>query len=203
MHARLPSWSATSLAGRSLLVLAGVLAVFATGAISAALRTPPTRLIKTVRAEAPSTAALDAAGCPAGIRCLLEPRLPARLLTAIRLRFPGSAPPLWQSSTLDPGTGVVYQAQAAVIPGPGASLLVTARCLPGSTVRDGAAIDTSAQQRSDLAGNQVSVLTLRHQRVAGAPGCELELLLAAPGDGAGYLDALDRLAHDPTAQLPR
>jgi hypothetical protein len=200
MHRRLPSWSATSRAGRLLLAVAGVLAVFAAGAISVAFRTPPTRLTHTVRAEAPSTDALDAAGCPIDARCVVGGTLPGHILDAIRRRFPASVP-LWQSTTADADTGTLYQAQAAVTPGRGASLLVTARCLPGSTAQDPDALDTSAQQRSDLAGNQLALLTLRHQRVAGAPGCDLELVLAAPGDGGGYLAALDRLAHDPAAQV--
>jgi hypothetical protein len=200
MRQRLPNWSATSRAGRLLLAVAGVLAVFAAGAISVAFRTPPTRLTRIVRAEAPSTAALDAAGCPSEVRCVVDSTLPGHILDAIRRRFPDSVP-LWKSSTTDADTGALYQAQAAVIPGRGASLLLTARCLPGSTARDPDALDTSAQQRSDLAGNQLALLTLRHQRVAGAPGCDLELVLAAPADGGDYLDALDRLAHDPAAQV--
>jgi hypothetical protein len=200
MRTRLPSWSATSRAGRLLLAVAAVLAVLATGAFTVALRTPPTRLTHTVRAEAPSTTALDAAGCPTTVRCLVRAELPGHISDAIQRGFPRSVT-LWQSSTVDADTGEVYQAQAAVEPGPTASLILTAQCLPGSTIRDGEVGETSADQRSDLAGNQVALLTLRHQRVAGAPGCLLDLVLATPGEGDGYLSGLRSLVHDPTAQV--
>src|SRR3954453_290281 len=90
MRTRLPSWSATSRAGRLLLAVAAVLAVLATGAFTVALRTPPTRLTHTVRAEAPSTTALDAAGCPTTVRCLVRAELPGHISDAIQRGFPRS-----------------------------------------------------------------------------------------------------------------
>jgi hypothetical protein len=200
MHRRLPSWSATSRAGRVLLAVAGVLAVFATGATSVALRTPPTRLTRTIAAPAPPTAALDAAGCPPAARCLVRSRLPNHILLAIRRAFPAGRL-LWQSSTVDAGDEQVYQAQAAAALGPGASLVLTAQCLPGSASRDPDVEDTSADQHSDLAGNQVAVVTLRHRRVGGALGCQLEMVLTAPDQGESYLNGFGRLGRDPAAQV--
>lgn len=200
MPTRLPSWSATSRAGRLLLAVAGVLAVLATGAFTVALRTPPTRLTHTVHAEAPSTAMLDAAGCPPSARCTLRAELPAHIRAAIRRGFPAVSL-LWQSSTVDADTGAVYLAQVAATLGREASLLVTAQCVPGSTARDDEQSHTAADQHSDLAGNEVTDFSLRQQQVPGAPGCRLDVVLAAPGEGAEYSDGLALLVHDPGAQL--
>lgn len=199
MRVRLPSWSATSPAGRLLLAIAAVLAVLAAGAFGTALRTPPTRLVHTVRADAPKAAALDAAGCPLNVICMVRPELPAHIRDALEQAFPAGTL-RWQSSTVDADTGEVYQALAAVRLGPAASLLVTAGCLPGSAARDGEAEHTSADQRSDLAGNQLALFTLRQWRVPGAPGCQLEALLSAP-EGDDYRNGLDQFAHDPAAQV--
>jgi hypothetical protein len=200
MHRRLPSWSATSRAGRVLLAVAGVLAVFAAGAISVALRTPPIRLTHTIAATAPPTGALDAAGCPPTARCLVRDGLPDHILLAIQRAFP-AARLIWQSSTVDAGDDEVYQAQAAATLGPGASLVLTAQCLPGSATRDPDVEDTSADQRSDLAGNHVALSTVRHRRVGGAPGCQLEMVLAAPKQGEPYLAGFRLLGRDPAAQV--
>ncbi len=200
MRTRLPSWSATSPAGRLLLAIAAVLAVLAAGAFAVALRIPPTRVVHTARADAPSTAAQDAGGCPVGVSCGVRSELPGHIREAIGRAFP-TGRLLWQSSTVDAGTGELYQAQAAVVIGSAVSLLVTAGCLPGSTARDAAVEQTSADQRSDLAGNQVALLTLRHWRVPGALGCQLDVLLSAPDDGEFFRPNLDRFAHDPAAQV--
>ncbi len=200
MRIRLPSWSATTAVGRLLLAAAAVFAVLGVGAVSVALRTPPTRLTHAIAAVAPPTAALDAAGCPTDARCVVRGGLPDHILQAIRRAFPAGRL-LWQSSTVDAGSAEVYEAQAAATLGPDASLLLTAQCLPGSAAREPDFEDTSADQRSDLAGNQVALVTLRHRRVGGAPGCQLEMVLAAPGQGDGYLDGFHRLARDPAAQV--
>lgn len=200
MRIRLPSWSATTPVGRLLLVVAAVLGVLAVGATSVAVRTPPTRLTRVIAADPPVVAALDAAGCPATVRCLVRDGLPVHVRQAIRHGFPASRL-LWQSSTVDAGTGELYQAQAAATLGPGASLLLTAQCLPGSAARDSAVDSTSASQHPDLAGNQLTVATLRFRRVAGAPGCRLDMVLTAQGDGGGYLAGFVRLSHDPAAQV--
>jgi hypothetical protein len=200
MRIRLPSWSATSPAGRLLLVVAATLVVVAIGAVTVALRTPPTRLTRTIAAVAPPTVAPDAAGCPPAARCLVRGGLPEHILLAIRRAFPAGRL-LWQSSTVDAGSDQVYQAQAAATLGPGASLMLTAQCVPGSTSRDPDVEVTSAAQHPDLAGNQVLVVTLRHRRVGGAPGCQMEMVLAAPKEGEGYLDGFRRLSRDPAAQV--
>jgi hypothetical protein len=200
MRIRLPSWSATSPAGRVLLAVAALLTVAAAGAISVALRTPPTRVTHIIAANAPPTAALDAAGCPPAVHCLVRDGLPDHILLAIRRAFPAGRL-LWQSSTVDAGSAEVYQAQAAAALGPGASLVLTAQCLPGSATRDPDLEDTSADQRSDLAGNQVALVTLRHRRVGGAPGCQLEMVLAAPDQGSNYLAGFSTLGQDPAAQV--
>jgi len=200
MHLRLPSWPATARVGRLLLVVAGVLAVLAIGAFSVALRTPPMRLIRTVQVGAPNTPALDAAGCPPSARCVLRAELPAHIRNAIRRGFPAVSL-LWQSSTVDAGTGAVYLAQAVATPGRGATLLLTAQCVPGSTDRDEEQSHTAADQRSDLAGNEVAVLSLRQLQVPGASGCRLDVVLTAPGEGTEYADGLARLGHDPAAQV--
>ncbi|HEU5268482.1 MAG TPA: hypothetical protein VFU36_01070, partial [Jatrophihabitans sp.] len=137
MRIRLPSWSATTPAGRLLLVVAAVLGVLAVGATSVALRTPPTRLTRVIAADPPVVAALDAAGCPTAARCLVRDGLPAHIRQAIQHGFPASRL-LWQSSTVDAGTGELYQVQAAASLGPGADLLLTAQCVPGSGARDSA-----------------------------------------------------------------
>ena len=199
MRARRPSWSATSPAGRLLLAIAAVLAVLATGAFATALRMPPTRLVHTVRAEAPKAAVLDAAGCPVGTSCLVRPVLPGHIRDALDRAFPAGVL-RWQSSTVNAGTGEVYQALASVSLGRGADLLVTASCLPGTPARVGVVERASADQRSDLAGNQLALFTLRQWRVPGAPGCQLDALLSAPAQD-GYRDGLDRFAHDPAAQV--
>lgn len=200
MRLRLPSWSATAPAGRGLLVVAAVLGVVAAGAGSVAVRTPPTRLTRIIAADVPATPALDAAGCPPGARCLVRDRLPDHVRQAIQRGFPAGRL-LWQSSTVDAGTGQLYQAQAAASLGPGASLVLTTQCVPGSAVQGADVATSSARQRSDLAGNQIALATLRFQRVAGAPGCQLEVVLTALGDGSGYLAGLVRLSHDPAAQV--
>ena len=200
MRIRLPSWSATSPAGRLLLAVAAVLAILALGATSVALRTPPTRITRTIAAEAPAVRALDAAGCPPAVRCVVRDELPDHIRQAIRRGFPAGRL-LWQSSTVAAGTAQLYQAQAAVALGADADLLLTAQCVPGSTVREADLDTTSARQRSDLAGNQVALVTIQFRRVAGAPGCQLELVLTAPGEGTGYLASLGRLSHDPAAQV--
>jgi hypothetical protein len=200
MRIRLPSWSATSLAGRLLLVLAAALTVAAAGAASVALRTPPTRLTHTIAAEAPPTAALDAAGCPPATRCVVRAGLPDHILQAIHRTFP-TGRLLWQSSTVDAGSAEVYQAQAAATLGPDASLVLTAQCLPGSASREPEVENTSADQHTDLTGNHIALVTLRHRRVGGAPGCQLEMVLAAPSQGEAYLDGFRKLSRDPAAQV--
>jgi hypothetical protein len=200
MRIRLPSWSATSPAGRLLLAVAAALALLGTGAVSVALRTPPTRITHTIAAIAPPAAALDAAGCPPAAHCLVRSGLPDHILLAIRHAFPAGRL-LWQSSTVDAGSAQVYQAQAAATLGPGASLVLTAQCLPGSATRDPDVEDTSAGQRSDLAGNHIALVTLRHRRVGGAPGCQLEMVLAAPEQGSEYLAGFGTLGRDPAAQV--
>jgi len=196
----LPSWTATAPAGRVLLAGAAVAAVLAAGSLSAALRTRPTVVRSVVVADAPPVRALDAAGCPSGVRCAFRPSLPAGVQAALDRHFP-HAVAQWRSSTLDAATGTVYQARAAVQPGPGAALLLTARCLPGGTEREPARDQTSAQQRSDLAGNQLALVTRHSRQVAGAPGCAVTVELTAPGLGSGYTAALAALTADPEAQL--
>lgn len=200
MRIRRPSWSATSPAGRLLLALAGAFALLAAGASSVALRTPPTRVTHTIAVQAPPTAALDAAGCPPAAHCLVRSGLPDHILLAIRHAFPATEL-LWQSSTVDARSAELYQAQAAAAIGPGASLVLTAQCLPGSAARSAPVRTSAARQRSDLAGNQLALVTLQFRRVPGAPGCQLEVLLTAPGEGAGYLAGLGRLSNDPAAQV--
>ncbi|HTZ45682.1 MAG TPA: hypothetical protein VMB79_17615 [Jatrophihabitans sp.] len=196
----LPSWSATTPAGRVLLAAGAALAVLSAGAVSAAVRTPPAVHRHQVTALAPPAPALDAAGCPATGGCRLRAELPAGLLAAVRRAFPAAGVQS-ADSTVDATTGAVYQARATLAVGTAAGLLLTAQCVPGVSTRDPESRSTSADQRSDLAGNQLALYTRIVQQVPGAPGCALRLELTAPGLATGYLAGLAALAHDPAAQV--
>jgi hypothetical protein len=196
----LPSWRATAPLGRALLVLGALLITVAVGTARTAWQTGITVHREASSTVAPATAALDAGGCPAVTSCALRNGVPAVTRAALSYAFPHAATVL-ADSTVGSATGRLYRLRLVATVGTGATLELSAQCVPGVPSTDHEYETTSAQQRSDLAGNQIEIMTLRRILVPAGPGCGLSLQLSAPGDGTGYLAAFEALAHDHGAQV--
>ncbi|HEX2903708.1 MAG TPA: hypothetical protein VHO01_09660 [Jatrophihabitans sp.] len=186
--------------GRLLLALAAALALVAVVAVSTGLRTRPAHRVLTMRLAPDRPTALDPAGCPVDIACQLRAEVPAALTRAVQQAFP-RARLQWRSST-ESGPGQVWRITAQfLLNGDQDSLLVNAECQPDASQRIARRESSSAQQRSDLAGNQVSELAVHEVVAPGAPGCSSDLIVSAVGDGAGYDAGLQRLSADPAVQV--
>jgi hypothetical protein len=198
-----PSFAATSAAGRLLLVLAALLAAVAVVAFSSGLRTQPERHSRVLTRPPDVVVGQDAAGCPNSGDCTVGSGVPATLLDAVRQRFP-KAVVQWQSSstTTDPDGNQAPQRLIALflLDGRSDTLFVNAECQPGSSRLTDRRESSSAQQRSDLAGNQISLLTIREIVVSGPPGCSSDLILDAIGDGSQYESGMQSLSADSAIQ---
>ncbi len=168
--------------------------------LATAAHRQPRHVVRLVSRPVPAGTPLDAAGCPVTARCTVRPSLPAATRAAIARSLPGSRLS-WQSVTADAATGMPYRYSALVSIAAGAELMFTAQCVPGSSALVSEHQRTSAQQRSDLAGNQIVLVLVRELVVPGAAGCSAALRLDTEGGSARYLPAVRQLAHSPDVQV--
>ncbi len=195
-----PSLRATSKAGRGLLVVAAVLTLAAAVAFSSGLRTRPERRVQVRTRPADVVVAQDAVGCPVTTDCRLTTGIPDTMIEAVRRQFP-HAVVQWHSATSNRADGP-QRLIALFGLGPSSdTLFVNAECQPGSSNLADRRESSSAEQRSDLAGNQISLLSIREIVVSGAPGCTTDLIINAVGDGARYESGLRSLSADPAVQV--
>lgn len=192
--------AATSIPGRVLLVLAAVLALVAVVAVSSGLRTQPEHRVRIVNLPPDRLVALDAAGCPVDAHCQVRGQVPDAVTEAVRRWFP-RAEPQWRSSTAGQSGSVFRITAQYLLNGDADTLLLNAECESGSSQAGRRRESSSAQQRSDLAGNQVAELTVREIIVPGAPGCSADLIIDVVGDGSAYDDGLQALSRDPAIQV--
>lgn len=195
-----PSVAATTSVGRLLLSVAAVLAVIAVVAVSSGLRTHPEHRTRVIHLPPDRITPLDAAGCPVGSRCQVRSDEPTALSAAVRQNFP-RAQLQWHSTTSVIGGAVSRITAQYLLNGDQDSLLVNAECEPGAAQPSQRRESNSAQQRSDLAGNQISELAVHEIVSPGAAGCTADLILSAIGDGFHYNDGLQALSRDPAIQV--
>ena len=197
-----PSLAATTRPGKLLVAVAAGLVLVAAVAVSSGLRTQPVHRIRLVAQPPDQVVPLDPTGCPIGARCTVRPTAPEDVTVAVRRAFPAAAVQ-WQTSTVD-GDGRVGRVFALyALNGDRDSLMVSAECQSGPTRVDPRREMTTAQQRSDLAGNQIPELTVREIVAPGPAGCTADLVVTAVGDATGYDAGLRTLSADPTVQAGR
>jgi len=195
-----PSFGATSLPGRVLLVATVILALIAGVAVSSGLRTKPERKVRTIVRPPDVIVAQDAIGCPVSTDCEVTAGIPESMTQAVQQRFP-KASPQWRSTTSNRADGPQRMFALFTLDGRADTLMVNAECQPGSSNLADQRESSSADQRSDLAGNQISLLSVREIVVSGAPGCTTDLIINAIGDGDRYESGLRSLAADPAMQV--
>jgi len=192
-------WRQRLASGRAWFGLAAGLALLAVIALSTGLRSHPTHRVRLVDLPAQHIVPLDPAGCPEHVRCRATGAVPAEATRAVIRHFP-AARAQWQVTT-SAASGQVFRQQAVYLLGPGDTLLVNSECEPGGTRPGVRRSSSSAQQRSDLAGNQIALISLYEIVVPGRPGCSTELLLTVAGDGLAEHPKLLALAAEPAVGI--
>jgi hypothetical protein len=132
---------------------------------------------------------VDAAGCPLGRTCWVSFEAEPAVLAAVdrALDFPtviGSA------TVSDMPTGVTYRTTLTAVVNDGVTVTTTAQCLPGGSAVPPRSAGLPASGPAD--GAIV---------VPGAPGCSVVVVIRAPADAPVPVQAIEHIAHDPSAQL--
>ena len=133
---------------------------------------------------------VDAAGCPLGRTCWVSFEAEPAVLAAVdrALDFPtviGSA------TVSDMPTGVTYRTTLTAVVNDGVTVTTTAQCLPGGSAVPPRSAGLPATGPAD--GAIV---------VPGAPGCSVVVAIRAPAGAPVPVQAVEQIAHDPSAQLP-
>lgn len=200
--ARPVRWGATSRAGRRLLGAAAVLAALAVLLGVNAVRAHRDVRVRTVAPTGdPALVTVDAAGCPAAVKCVVERVNGSALAAAFGRAFPTGHVESVQQTARAEALDRPYRVSLIARVDTGA-VRATAQCVPGSAPVT-ANVTSIADSRRDFSGN--TIIYARHVaiRTPGASGCSVYVQVdtEAHGDDLAPEAAARRLAGDPTVQL--
>ena len=131
----------------------------------------------------------DASGCPVGRACGVSSDPDAAVLGAVdrALEFPTVIGSVTVSAV---STNATYRTSFTAVVNPGVTVTTTAQCDPvGSTVPE-------RSSRLAATGPADGAVV-----VPGAPGCSVVVLVHALAGARVPVQAVERIAHDPSAQL--
>jgi hypothetical protein len=131
---------------------------------------------------------VDASGCPVGRTCRISSD-PAVVLGAVdrALEFPTV---IGSGTVSDVSTNATYRTTFTAVLNAGVSVTTTAQCVPGGSAVPERSTGLAATGPAD--GAVV---------VPGAPGCSVVVLVRAPAGAPVPVQAIEHIAHDPSAQL--
>jgi len=132
---------------------------------------------------------VDASGCPAGRACQVSSDPESAVLGAVdrALEFPTV---IGSVTVSDVSTNATYSTTLTAVVNPGVTVTTTAQCVPGGS--------TVPERSSGLAATGPADGAVV---VPGAPGCSVVVLVHAPAGAPVPVQAAERIAHDPSAQL--
>jgi hypothetical protein len=132
---------------------------------------------------------VDAAGCPLGRTCWVSFEAEPAVLAAVDRAL--DFPTVFGSATVsDMPTGVTYRTTLTAVVNDGVTVTTTAQCLPGGSAVPERSTGLAATGPAD--GAVV---------VPGTPGCSVVVVIRAPADAPVPVQAIEHIAHDPSAQL--
>ena len=132
---------------------------------------------------------VDASGCPVGRACQVSSDPESAVLGAVDrvLEFPTV---IGSVTVSDVSTNATYRTTLTAVVNPGVTVTTTAQCVPGGS--------TVPERSSGLAATGPADGAVV---VPGAPGCSVVVLVRAPAGAPVPVQAIERIAHDPSAQL--
>ena len=143
----------------------------------------------TTRIQAVVPLGVDASGCPVGRTCRVASDPESVVLGAVdrALEFPTV---IGSGTVSDVSTNATYRTTLTAVLNAGVSVTTTAQCVPGGSAVPQRSTGLAATGPAD--GAVV---------VPGAPGCSVVVLVRAPAGAPVPVQAIEHIAHDPSAQL--
>ena len=132
---------------------------------------------------------VDASGCPVSRTCRVSSDPESVVLGAVdrALEFPTV---IGSGTVSDVSTNATYRTTLTAVLNAGVSVTTTALCVPG-----GAAVPERSAGLAATGPADGAVV------VPGAPGCSVVVLVRAPAGAPVPVQAIEHIAHDPSAQL--
>jgi len=132
---------------------------------------------------------VDASGCPVGRACLVSSDPESAVLGAVdrALEFPTVTGSVTVS---DVSTNTTYRTTFTAVVNPGITVTTIAQCVPG-----GSAVPARSSGLVATGPADGAVV------VPGAPGCSVVVLVRASAGVPVPVQAVEHIAHDPSAQL--
>src|SRR6478736_5629310 len=132
---------------------------------------------------------VDASGCPVGRTCRVSSDPESVVLGAVdrALEFPTV---IGSGTVSDVSTNATYRTTLTAVLNAGVSVTTTAQCVPGGSAVPERSTGLAATGPAD--GALV---------VPGVPGCSVVVLVRAPAGAPVPVQAIEHIAHDPSAQL--
>jgi hypothetical protein len=132
---------------------------------------------------------VDASGCPVGRACQVSSDPESAVLGAVD-RALGFPTVIGSVTVSDVSTNATYRTTFTAVVNPGVTVTTTAQCVPGGS--------TVPERSSGLAPTgPVDGAVI----APGAPGCSVVVLVRAPAGAPVPVQAVEHIAHDPSAQL--
>jgi hypothetical protein len=147
------------------------------------------RTVTTTHIQAVVPLGVDASGCPVARTCRVSSDPESVVLGAVdrALEFPTV---IGSGTVSDVSTNATYRTTLTAVLNAGVSVTTTAQCVPG-----GSAVPERSTSLAATGPADGAVV------VPGAPGCSVVVLVRAPAGAPVPVQAIERIAHDPSAQL--
>jgi len=184
-----PSASSPRPVSRRTVIVAVTVATLALAVAILGLVARSRTVTTTTHLQAVVPVGVDASGCPVGRTCRVSSDPESVVLGAVD-RALGFPTVIGSGTVSDVSTNATYRTTLTAVLNAGVSVTTTAQCVPGGSAVPERSAGLAATGPAD--GAVV---------VPGAPGCSVVVLVRAPAGAPVPVQAIEHIAHDPSAQL--